>query len=352
MSGKSTSDDALPISVFERIFRSYNATGFLPILLTVLLVAFALFIPNFVAVQNLLNVLRSSSYLVIIAAGQMLVLIVGGFDLSQGAVVALTSVSSALVMVAFKDTFAGDPGLIILVGVLAGLGCGAIVGLVNGACVAFLRISPFMVTLGTMSIATGFALLLTSGIPVYGMPKSYVEGFGRGLWLDLPTAFYLAAAVVAAIWVMQNYTRMGRYIRAIGGNIQAAIVSGVPAKTYLILSYVICSMLASVSGLALTAQIGSGQAVINAQLTLESIAAAVIAGVSIKGGVGRVEMVALGAILLLTLTDAMDLLRIDPRNQAIFLGIIVVLAVALDELSQRRAALAAIFLDRIRARGL
>jgi ribose transport system permease protein len=344
MSGKSTSDDALPISVFERIFRSYNAIGFLPILLTVLLVAFALFIPNFVAVQNLLNVLRSSSYLVIIAAGQMLVLIVGGFDLSQGAVVALTSVSSALVMVAFKDTFAGDPGLIILVGVLAGLGCGAIVGLVNGACVAFLRISPFMVTLGTMSIATG--------IPVYGMPKSYVEGFGRGLWLDLPTAFYLAAAVVAAIWVMQNYTRMGRYIRAIGGNIQAAIVSGVPAKTYLILSYVICSMLASVSGLALTAQIGSGQAVINAQLTLESIAAAVIAGVSIKGGVGRVEMVALGAILLLTLTDAMDLLRIDPRIQAILLGIIVVLAVALDELSQRRAALAAIFLDRIRARGL
>jgi len=96
-------------------------------------------------------VLRSSSYLVIIAAGQMLVLIVGGFDLSQGAVVALTSVSSALVMVAFKDTFAGEPGLIILVGVLAGLGCGAVVGLVNGACVAFLRISPFMVTLGTMS---------------------------------------------------------------------------------------------------------------------------------------------------------------------------------------------------------
>ena len=128
------------------------------------------------------------------------------------------------------------------------------------------------------------------------MPKSYVEGFGRGLWLDLPTAFYLAAAVVAVIWVMQNYTRMGRYILAIGGNMQAAVVSGVPAKTYLILSYVICSVLASVSGLAFTAQLGSGQAVINAQLTLESIAAAVIAGVSIKGGVGRVEMVALGAV--------------------------------------------------------
>ena len=158
MSGNSTSDDAAPTSVFERIVRSYNAAGFLPVLVTVLLVAFALFVPNFVAVQNLLNVLRSSSYLVIIAAGQMLVLIVGGFDLSQGAVVALTSVSSALVMAGLKDTFAGEPSLIILIGILAGLGCGAIVGLVNGACVAFLRISPFMVTLGTMSIATGVCI--------------------------------------------------------------------------------------------------------------------------------------------------------------------------------------------------
>jgi ribose transport system permease protein len=339
MADHSTTADTSLTSALKRIVRSYKVAGFLPVLLTVLLIAFAIFIPNFLVVKNILNVLRSSSYLVIIAAGQMLVLIVGGFDLSQGAVVALTSVASALIMAGLKDTLPGHPDLIILFGVLAGLGCGAIFGLVNGVCVAFLRISPFMVTLGTMSIATGFALLLTSGIPVYGMPKSYVEGFGRGLLLQLPTAFYLAAAVVAVMWVMQNYTRMGRYILAIGGNIQAATVSGVPAKTYLILAYVICSMLASVSGLALTAQIGSGQAVINAQLTLESIAAAVIAGVSIKSGVGRVEMVALGAILLLTLTNAMDLLKIDPRIQAIFLGIIVVLAVALDELSQRRAAL-------------
>src|SRR6202035_5384428 len=127
MSSQSTAGDASPSSLFERIFRTYHAAGFLPIVLPVLLVAFALFVPNFIAVQNLLNVLRSSSYLVIIAAGQMLVLIVGGFDLAQGAVVALTSVSSALVMVAFKDTFAAQPGLIILIGVLAGLGCGGIV---------------------------------------------------------------------------------------------------------------------------------------------------------------------------------------------------------------------------------
>ena len=101
----------------------------------------------------------------------------GGVEIFIGV---LENLFAAYVSTAFKDTFASEPGLIILVGALAGLGCGVIVGLVNGLCVAFLRISPFMVTLGTMSIATGFALLLTSGIPVYGMPKSYVEGFGRG----------------------------------------------------------------------------------------------------------------------------------------------------------------------------
>jgi ribose/xylose/arabinose/galactoside ABC-type transport system permease subunit len=339
MSSHSMTGETPRSSLFERIVRIYHTAGFLPILLPLLLIALALFVPKFLGVQNLFNVLRSSSYLIIIATGQMLVLIVGGFDLSQGAVYALASVTSALVMVALKTTFANQPGLIILFGILAGLGCGVIVGLVNGLCVAFLRISPFMVTLGTMSIATGCALLLTSGIPVYGMPRSYVEGFGRGLWLDLPSAFWLAAVVVAVIWVMQNYTRMGRYILAIGGNMQAAVVSGVPARAYLVLSYMLCSVLASVSGLAFTAQLGSGQAVIKDQLTLESIAAAVIAGVSIKGGVGRVELVALGALLLLILTNAMDLLRIDPRIQAIFLGIIVVGAVALDELSRRRAAL-------------
>jgi ribose transport system permease protein len=305
-------------------------------MLVALIVVLALFVPRFLAVQNIFNVLRSSSYLVIISAGQMLVLIVGGFDLSVGAVVALTSVCSALVMAGLKDSLAGDPGVVVLLGVLAGIGSGLAVGLVNGLCVALLKISPFIVTLGTMSIATGVALLLTNGIPVYGMPKIYVDEFGRGLWLQLPTAVYLAAAIVGLVWVMQTQTRMGRYIYAIGGNLQAATVSGVRTKTYLVLAYVLCSVLASVSGLVLTAQIGSGQAVINSQLTLESIAAAVIAGVSLKGGVGRVEMVTLGAFFLLILTDAMDLLKIDPRVQTIFLGCIVVLAVAVEEIAKRR----------------
>jgi ribose transport system permease protein len=338
MAGESTGS-AVPTSVLDRWYRLYVAIGFMPMLLLVFIILLALFVPHFLALQNIFNVLRSSSYLVIMAAGQMLVLIVGGFDLSVGAVVALTSVTSSLVMVGLSSSLGDYPGIIIFLGVAAGLGSGLAVGLVNGLCVAYLRVAPFMVTLGTMSIATGIAQLLTSGIPVYGMPESFVDGFGRGLWLRLPTAVYLAVGIVVLVWIMQNFTRMGRYIYAIGGNFQAATVSGVPTRIYLISAYAICSLLASVSGLALTAQIGSGQAVISSQLTLESIAAAVIAGVSLKGGVGRVELVALAAVFLLILTNAMDLLKIDPRIQTIFLGIIVVLAVALDELAKWRTRL-------------
>jgi ribose transport system permease protein len=339
MTGRTMADGSSS-AASDRWYRVYEKIGFLPIILVVLVVLMGLLVPHFLALQNIFNVLRSSSYLVIIAAGQMLVLIVGGFDLSVGAVVALTSVTSAMAMAGLKHTFPNNPEAIILIGVLAGLGSGLAIGLVNGLTVAFLRISPFMVTLGTMSIATGLALLLTNGIPVYGMPQIYVDEFGRGLWLELPSAVYLAIGIVALVWVMQNFTRVGRYIYAIGGNFQAAIVSGVRGKTYLIVAYATCSMLASVTGLALTAQIGSGQAVISSQLTLESIAAAMIAGVSLKGGVGRVEMVALGAVFLLILTNAMDLLRIDTRIQTIFLGVIVVLAVALDEMAKRRTIIA------------
>lgn len=323
-------------SAGKRLHRVYVKAGFLPTIVVILVVVLALFVPRFMTLQNIFNVLRSSSNLVILSVGQMIVLIVGGFDLSVGAVVALTSVVSALVMVWAAGIVPDQTAVIVFVGIVSGLGSGLAVGLINGLSVAFLQVSPFIVTLGSMSIATGAALLLTNGIPVYGMPKAYVDGFGRGLWLQLPSAVYVAALVVAGMWFMQNFTRIGRYLYAIGGNLQAATVSGVRTKGYLVFAYSLCSILAALSGLALTAQIGSGQAVLNAQLTLESIAAAVIAGVSLKGGVGKVEMVTLAAFFLLILTDAMDLLKIDPRIQTIFLGGIVVLAVALDEMAKRR----------------
>lgn len=319
------------------LLRALIAVGFLPLLLTILVVMLAVFEPRFLGVFNIFNILRSASFLAILAAGQMVVLIVGGFDLSVGAVIALSSTVMATIMAALLKTMPEQVGLVISLGVVAGLLCGVVVGLINGLCVAFLKVSPFMVTLGMLSIASGVGLLLTNGIPVYGMPDEFVKGFGRALWGGVPSTVYVAVGVIVLIWVVQNYTVLGRYIYAIGGNLKAAEVSGISTKTYLVISYTICGTLASLTGVLMTARIGSGQATLGGNLMmLQSISAAVIAGVSLRGGIGRIEMVVLGALFLTIVTNAMNLIRIDSRVQTIVLGIIVVAAVALDEYSRRR----------------
>jgi ribose transport system permease protein len=216
------------------------------------------------------------------------------------------------------------------------LAAGLLVGLANALCIALLRVPPFMATLGTMSIAKGLALLLTNGIPIYGMPPSYVAGLRRAIVLELPIALYVAVVVVGVLGCLLNLTRIGRYIYASGGNLQAAVNSGINARGMLLLAHVLSSLLGSVTGLLLTAEIGSGQASTGESLMLESLAAAVLGGVSLRGGIGRVEMVALGAIFLLTLTNAMDLMRIDTRVQSIVLGCVLSVAVSVEGLGRRR----------------
>lgn len=337
MTVRSVEAHAHPESAAERLTRTLMTVGLLPVLLVVMVVFMAVVEQRFFLVNNLFNVLRSTSFLAIVAAGQMMVLIVGGFDLSVGAVIALTSTVMATVMAAVSAAMPEQTALSIGLGVLAGLGCGVFIGLINGLCVAFLRVSPFMVTLGTLSIASGLALLLTQGIPVYGMPDVFVDDFGRALWFGLPTTVYIAAILIALVWFMQTRTKLGRYQYAVGGNLQAATVSGVPATLHLVLAYVMCSVLAAMAGILMTARLGSGQATMGGNvMMLQSIAAAVIAGVSLRGGIGRVELVALGALFLSILTNAMNLLRVDSKMQVVVLGFILVLAVALEEYARRR----------------
>ncbi len=318
------------------IRRAIGRVGFLPIIVILLIVVISIAEPRFLNRLNLFNVLRNTSFLMIVASGQMLVLIVGGFDLSVGAVVALTSTVTASVMASMMQTTPEAVGLIIFVGVVAGLGAGFCIGLINGLCVAFLKVSPFMVTLGTLSVASGVALYHTTGIPVYGMPKEFTKEFGRLFILGLPAQVYIALALIVLIWAMQNWTKLGRYIYAIGGNIQATRVSGVPTSFYLILAYVMCGTLAAVTGVLLTAKLGSGQATMGTDFMLSSIAAAVIGGVSLRGGVGRVEMVALSALFLTIITNGMNLVRIDSKIQTVVLGVVLIVAVAFEQYGERR----------------
>ena len=325
-----------PLAGSGRWRRVLFSFGFLPILTLLLVVGIALYEPRFLNRLNIFNLLRNSAFLMIAASGQMLVLIVGGFDLSIGAVAALASVATALSMAALMQAIPDQAALVIMGGVAVGLGCGAVTGLINGLCVAYLRVSPFMVTLGTLSVASGVALYLTTGIPVYGMPDAFTRDFGRAQLLNLPMSFWIALAFVALVWTAQHETKLGRYLYAIGGNLQATRVSGVPVTFYLVTAYVLCSILAAMTGVLLTARVGSGQATIGTTLMLESIAAAVIGGTSLRGGVGRVEMVALAALFLSIVNNGLNLARVDSKLQPVVIGIVLIASVALETWSQRR----------------
>ncbi len=329
-------DRPLESPLWRRVVQRSLSFGVLPILLLALFLFFGLYEPKFWRAANLINVLRNSSYLMIISSGQMLVLIIGGFDLSVGAVVALTSVAAALTMASLYVSMPESAYLVIVIGVVVALVVGSLVGVVNGLTVAILKVNPFMVTLGTMSIAFGIALYTTTGVPVYGMPDEFTREFGRLRWFNLPVSIYLTAGILLVLWWVMNWTKLGRYIYAIGGNIHAARVSGIPTLVYIVATYTMCSFLAAVTGVLLTARVGSGEATLGPTLMLESIAAAVIGGVSLRGGVGRIELVALGALFLALVTNGMNLIRVDSKIQTIVVGAVLILAVGLDRLKLAR----------------
>jgi len=295
--------------------------------------------PRFYGLPNLFNILRNTSFLAIMACGQMLVMIVGGMDLSVGVTAALASVVAAKVMASATEAYGFDPGAAMLLGILVSLGSAAAVGLLNGLCSVLLRVPSLIVTLGTLSIVSGITLMMTSGMPVYGLPQGFITDFGRALWWGVPAPAYVAVAVVAAVWLVQRKTVLGTYIYAIGGNPLAAIVSGISATFYVVLTFVLCALLASVTGLLITAQMGSGQTNLGGdRLMLLSIAAAVIGGTSLRGGIGRAEIVGLSALFLSTLTNALNLLRINSKKELVVLGVVVVAAVAIDSLGRGKAA--------------
>ena len=288
----------------------------------------------------MLNVSSQATYLIIIAMGQALVLISGGFDLSVGATVALTSVVSATYMSDYYDANPNSPGMAMLVGVLAGLAVGLIIGLANGIGVAVFKVSPFVMTLGMGSVATGFALHYTGGSPVSGMPREFTRNIGTGRYgpgpiPDIPTPVYFTVALVLIMYFLVNWTRLGRYVYAIGGNVRAAYLSGISVTVYLASVYVICSVLTAIAGILLTARVSSGEPNLGGSFPLESITAAVVGGVSLRGGEGRILNAVLGAIFIVLLTNGMNLIRIESYVQMIAIGVILILAVIVDRFRDR-----------------
>ena len=224
-------------ALMERISARLGVVGLIPFLLVLIVIGMTLVEPRFYGLPNLFNILRNTSFLAIMACGQMLVMIVGGMDLSVGATAALASVIAAKVMAGAPEALGVDSGVAMALGIFISIGSAAAVGLLNGLCSALLRVPSLIVTLGTLSIVSGITLMMTSGMPVYGMPQGFITGFGRALWWGLPAPAYVAVAVVGAVWLVQRKTVLGTYIYAIGGNPLAAIVSGISATFYVVLDF-------------------------------------------------------------------------------------------------------------------
>jgi ribose/xylose/arabinose/galactoside ABC-type transport system permease subunit len=317
---------------------AFVRVGVLPVLLAIAVVLFAFLSERFVTWNNITNVLRQSSYLTIVAMGQMLVLLTGGFDLSVGTQLAITSVVSALAMSATYAAMPDAVGLAIAVGMLAGLGAGLSIGLFNGVGVAILNVSPFIMTLGMASVGFGIALYLTAGMPVRGLPPEYADTFGSGGFLGLRTSVWVAAVLAVIVYVLVSWTRFGRHLYAVGGNPKAAHLSGIDTRRTLFAAYALCAALTSIAGLMLTARMETGEANIGSSMPLESIAACVIGGVSLRGGIGRLEFVILGALFIGVVQNGMNLARVESYLQIVVTGVILIIAVIADEARRRVVA--------------
>lgn len=315
--------------------RVFIHMGVLPFLIILATVIFALLSDNFLTVRNLTNVARQSTYLVIVTMGQMLALLTGGFDLSVGTILALSSVVGAMAMSAMAVAFPDSVVLVISVGLMGGLLAGLAVGAVNGIGVSLFNVNPFMMTLGMSSVGFGVALYLTGGVPVYGLPEAFSNVFGFGRFYGIPTPVLITAGLVGLMYFLVNWTKIGRYFYAVGGNIKASSLSGINTKWTLFLAYLCCSGMATISGLLLTARLETGEANIGVAMPLESIAACVIGGVSLKGGVGRVENAVLGALFIGLIQNGMNLARIESYLQTVVIGILLIVAVASDQFRQR-----------------
>lgn len=319
----------------SRLDRVLTNGGIVLALLVLAVICTALAEPRFLNRMNLINLGRNFAFLLIPALAQTFVMTAGGFDLSVGVVTALGSVVTAMVMGAVAASAPGMDWLAILAALGAVIGLGLAVGLTNAVLVARFALSPFMVTLAVMSALTGIALYYTQGIPIYGVLDSYIDGVGRGQIAGIPVILLIALGLLAVCAVIQRQTVLGRHIYAVGSDERAARLSGVRTHRVLILTYALAGALAAFTGFLMAARIGSGQATIGGTLALESIAAAVIGGVSLRGGVGRVELVALAALFLTVIANAMNLLQLDSKYQTLVLGVVLILALSMERLLLR-----------------
>ncbi len=277
---------------------------------------------SFATAGTLLNMSRVAAILLVVAVGQSFALIVGGFDISVGSNMGLVSIVISLFMVS-----GGSVPEAVLIGVALGAG----IGLINGLLIAKVGVTPFVTTLGMLTFLKGLADELGNGGSIIGLPAA-LSFFGRGNWGPIPSAAAIAGVFFVLAWCILERTRIGLYWFAIGGSRDTARIAGLAVQRYEVLAYTLCGLFAGVAGVMLTARVSIGQASLGRGFDLLSIATAVIGGVAIGGGVGRLSGVLAGVALLTVLTTGLDIAGVNSFYQQMATGLVLVGAVIVARL--------------------
>ncbi len=292
-----------------------------PIVVLVLIcLLLSLLTPRFLTSENLVNVVRQSSLNAIVAAGMTLVILTGGIDLSVGSMLAVTSVFSAGTLASGSSP---------LVAILAGIGMGLAFGIANGLLITIGDVAPFIVTLGTLTIARGIALVYTNGAPIMALDDNF-RFLGRGEIGPLPVPIVILIVVYAAVYFMLNRTTFGSFVYAIGGNQEAARLSGVRVRLIKAATYAISGLLAGLTGVILTGRLGSAQPNLGSGDELDAIAAVVLGGTSLAGGRGGIIGTLVGALIIGILSNGLNLLNVNAYYQPVAKGVVILIAILVD----------------------
>ncbi|AOR72251.1 sugar ABC transporter permease [Burkholderia stabilis] len=304
-----------PRAMWAQLRRS---TLFYPLVgLVVVCVAMMIASPGFLSAANLENVLRQVSINAIIAVGMTCVILTGGIDLSVGSVMALSGTLAAGLMVAGVNAVAA-----LAIGIAVGLGF----GFLNGVFVALAGMPPIIVTLATMGIARGLALIYTGGYPIDGLPD-WVAFFGSGKVLGIQAPVLIMLIVYASAWLLLEGMPFGRYVYAIGGNEQATRLTGVRVARVKLIVYTLAGLTSALAAIVLTGRLMSGQPNAGVGFELDAIAAVVMGGTSISGGRGAILGTLVGALLLGVLNNGLNMIGVNPYVQNVIKGGIILLAI-------------------------
>lgn len=308
-----------------RRIRDWTSRYAILVSVVVLFVVLSFASSSFLTKDNLLNILDQQAALGIIACGVTLAVIGGGFDLSVGAVYAIAGILAAKVGASVSPTL----------GLICGVGVGLGLGMVNGVVVTAGRIQSFVATLAASIIIRGVALVITGGFVISVTDVSFGD-VGNGDILGIHTPIWFLAAFVAATWFLLARTTLGRYIYAVGGNAEAARLSGIRVNLIRFITFAISGLGAGLAGMIDVSRVSSGQAGIGNGLELTALAAVAVGGSSITGGEGAVWRTVLGVFLLALINNGFNLLGIDPTYQQVMQGSLIILAIALDAWTRRR----------------